>query len=442
MFLLPQKIRTHPWLASRPPPIPVARTRDLSEKTCIQIPEGYVETSRPSFYMRMQMMRPFLWFGYKPRPKTFKAPSIFNGYLLCGFAIVEVIPAEIISILSSYLALEESAALALTSKRMLSKVGYLSFVELNRCAVSRFKLLLQLEKEIYDMKEILCHRCQVFHPPTSSNLRKGRKENGSIRPCAKRSPSQRDWSTSSPYLPTKLHFNMVKAVMRSYRYGLDLYDPRVLASSSLYIDETTNAKARYTATCVIADNKLLLRTVVTLLPSPIREEARRTAPSLLELIKKRQRLRNACPHIEWSQVYPKIFEDKPPIPQHLAPIDEHPDTWGSKTKACPNRGFYDACKYCSTLFHFSYRDLAISGARVVSLVSYKFLGKGEDLNDRVWMLHTQEATEEAKKRLRVSIWRLYPVDAWHREKIKLPEYGGRGYALDPFCFEGLDTVAS
>ncbi|KAK2738577.1 hypothetical protein CKAH01_18747 [Colletotrichum kahawae] len=437
MILFPYKIRTHPWLASRPLPIPEARTRDVSEKTCVKVPEGYVHAKKSSIYMRMKRCRPFLRLAYKLWPKTGNAPRIVNGYLLSGFAIIEVIPVEIISIISSYLALEESVALALTSKMMLSKVGYQTFVELNRCAVSRFKLFLQLEKEIYDMKEILCHRCQVFHPPTSSIL----KGNGSNRPCAERSPSQRDRSASSPYLPTKLHFNMVKAVMRSCRYSLNLYDPRVLSSNSLYVDETTNAKARYTATSIIADNQLLLRTVITLLPSPIRGKARSAAPNLLKLIKKKQSLSNVCPHIQWSRVYPHIFQDRPPRPP-LGLEDEYPDAWNSKTKPFINRGCYDTCKYCSTLFHFSYRDLAISGARVVSLVSYKFLGNGEDLNDRVWMLHTQEATEEAKKKMRISTWWIYPLDAWYREKIKLPEYSGRGYALDPIYFQDLDTVAS
>ncbi|KAF6835401.1 hypothetical protein CMUS01_05775 [Colletotrichum musicola] len=317
---------------------------------------------------------------------------------------------------------------------MLSKVVRQSFVELNRCAASRFKLLLHLEKETCDMREILCHTCQVFHPPTSSNLEEG---NGGIRTCARGSLSQQDWSTSSPYLPTTVHFNMVKAVMRSYRCRLDLYDPRLLFSSVLYVDEATNAKARYTATSLIADNQLLLRTVVTLLPSPIRGEARSAAPNLLQLVNERPGLRNVCLHIEWSWVYPNIFDDKPPPPPTGEPLA---DAWNPRIKPNPMRGYPESCKYCWTLFHFNYTDLKVSGARVVSLVSYKLLGRGEDFNDRLWVLHTQEAAEEEKRNLRISYLQMHPTDAWCRGRPKLPEYGGRSANLDPFCYEGLDTV--
>ncbi|KAF6809419.1 hypothetical protein CSOJ01_06897 [Colletotrichum sojae] len=285
----------------------------------------------------MKWLRPVLRLSRKLSPKKANTPRIFNGCLLSGFAIIKVTPAEIISVVASHLALEDSAALALTSKAMLFKVGRQSFVELNRCAASRFKLLLHLEKEIYDMREILCHTCQVFHPPTSSNLEEG---NGGIRPCARRSLSQQDWSTSSPYLPTTVHFNMVKAVMRSYRCGLNLYDTRLLPSNVLHIDEATNAKARYTATSLIADNQLLLRTVVTLLPSPVRGEARSTAPNMLQLVKERPGLRNVCPHIEWSRVYPNILDDKPPPPPTGEP---YPDAWNRRTKPFPARGYPESC---------------------------------------------------------------------------------------------------
>ncbi|TKW52984.1 hypothetical protein CTA1_12519 [Colletotrichum tanaceti] len=373
---------------------------------------------------------------------TTKGPKVVNGYLVSGFATIEVMPTEIILSVADYLTLEDRVALALTSNPMLFKVGLQTLLDLNNNARLRYNLLLRLEKDIYDMEDILCYRCQVFHPPEASLSTTTR--DGRIRPCAVQQGPQ-DWSMSSPYLPPKLHFNMVKAVMRSYRYDLDSYNPRVLSSDALYVHENNEAKVRYVATPIIVDNQLLLRTVVTLLPSQSKDQARRAAPKLLDIINREARLSNACPHVWWSRVYPNIFEDGPPsLPTDVgyfadwAPKPD--DVWSPDTMPSPWGTLYDTCGYCYTLFHYSSRDLDRSGARVVSLASYKFLGAGEDFNDGKWTRHTQGPSLESMRYPSVTNWRTYPADAWYRGRRKLTEFDGRCLALDPICFDGLDTV--
>ncbi|KAK1855351.1 hypothetical protein CCHR01_01972 [Colletotrichum chrysophilum] len=138
--------------------------------------------------------------------------------------------------------------LALTSRMMLFKVGKRCLVDFNLSMDSwtRFIFLTQLEHELVSMKDILCYKCKVFHPPEFSEPPKPLQESGeSTRACWEipRFPGiLTRKECSSPLLPPKLQLNLIKAVMRSYSNGLNLYSPADLSSRMFSPASTTKPK--------------------------------------------------------------------------------------------------------------------------------------------------------------------------------------------------------
>ncbi|KAK2772672.1 hypothetical protein CKAH01_13871 [Colletotrichum kahawae] len=389
----------------------------------------------------------------RSKPDLVKNPRVVNGYFVSGYATIEVIPVELILLITKDLHSQSRTMLALTSRMMLFKVGRQCLIDFysSISAYSKFHFLRQLERETPSIRDILCYKCHVFHPPASSQLPKSLDESGRrTRPCWEipKLPGRfirRGYS--SPLLPPKIHWNMVKAVMDSYRNGLNIYSPADLSSRTVFTRADHEAKALLFANCIIADGELLLRTVVTLLPSKVKENARHGVPYLFDIVEKEPSLCYVCPHVKWREIFSHVFMGTPPSPPSNCltmrePMDhKYDDVWKNESMTRAKRGRSVKCGYCSTVFNYSWRDLAKRGSSIVSLVSYKTLRENEHnvpSNSR-WSRHMNRPDAYNSYNRDVSSFGMYAPAAWIRATKDIPEFDTRRCTLEARCFEGLDT---
>lgn len=125
------------------------------------------------------------------------------------------------------------------------------------------------------------------------------------------------------------------------------------------------------------------------------------------------------------------------------PMDhKYDDVWKTESMTRAKRGRSVICGYCSTVFNYSWRDLAKNGSRIVSLVSYKVLRETtRDYEfDRQWNWHMNDPLDYSVLNSRVSSFGMYAPATWIRATKDIPEFDTRRCTLEPRCFEELDTL--
>ncbi|KAK1853604.1 hypothetical protein CCHR01_03705 [Colletotrichum chrysophilum] len=148
----------------------------------------------------------------------------------------------------------------------------------------------------------------------------------------------------------------------------------MLASSKDY--RVGHAQIRYTTRCLIWDGELILRTVIAMLPCHGDEQQQRVAaPNLKPILRS---MNNCCGHVRWTEEFPQVWPEQKP--QHLEPTTHRIDPWNEE-KDGPDRTAIltrsRKCLRCFTSYVYQLDDLPDGSGRVVSLASYKILGRGE-----------------------------------------------------------------
>ncbi|KAF6815656.1 hypothetical protein CMUS01_12396 [Colletotrichum musicola] len=228
---------------------------------------------------------------------------------------------------------------------------------------------------------------------------------------------------------------MVNAVMQSHRQGTAHYTVEDLKSIEEF--RVHDMRVNYTSRCVIANGKLLLRTVLALFPCEGgAKEQTASAPALLMILRK-NRLEACCEHVSWAESYPTIFHPQPnpkmPSDADPMPITNGSYVWNSRRKKTL-RGPYAAdlkqCRECRTSYTFIVKDLD-GVRRVVCLVSYKDLGSG----DHQWGTHLwcNKPGEHPKVRRRERSVR----NDWAWQTCFMPGSDVKRRDLEDWCFGSL-----
>ncbi|KAF6812107.1 hypothetical protein CPLU01_14975 [Colletotrichum plurivorum] len=348
-----------------------------------------------------------------------------------GHSTIELLPTEMILQIAENLEPWEVAAFALSSKRILYNLGTAAVKVRPKDRYAFFQLL---ERDLRHIPQILCAYCSYFHAPEESLMSK--------RHCCVLAPTygRGIWNLTSPLLPTWLHWNMVKAVMQSHREGTGYHTVEDLKSTKTFSDDGT--RVHYTARYLISNGKLILRTALALLPCKggAREQTA-FAPELANILRK-NKLEASCGHVLWTERYPRVFSPQPepgtPSSAHPLSINYRPCIWNTRRKK-PLKTFHAAdmkqCRRCHTSYTLMIKDLEDGGGRMVCLVSYKDLGKGESRDEPEWNSHMWHNTKTKQPKVRRGANEIR-YD-WGLQTSLMPESDVSGYGLEDWCFASL-----
>ncbi|WAO92404.1 Hypothetical protein NCS54_00991200 [Fusarium falciforme] len=108
----------------------------------------------------------------------------------------------------------------------------------------------------------------------------------------------------SPYLPRQVHFDIVAAIIRSYRFDSELYDINYLLST----DQYTAGRAKITSNVStrLYKGTLVLKTELVLSAGKMAFALENVA-KLEKMLQKSTKLENVCQHVKWAEVLPFIF---------------------------------------------------------------------------------------------------------------------------------------
>ncbi|KAH9229184.1 hypothetical protein K456DRAFT_756838 [Colletotrichum gloeosporioides 23] len=177
--IISQKIRRLIFRCSKSPAPEETQPHNPPARTIEPVPEGYTAPTVRAPKGRLQNVFRRAR-KVHPKPNLVRNPRVVNGYFISGYATIEIIPAELILLVAKDLTLKDLAMLALTSRMMLFKVGRQCIIDFNSSmnTEERLHFLRQLEREVPCMRNVLCCRCKVFHPPESSEPPKYLEESG------------------------------------------------------------------------------------------------------------------------------------------------------------------------------------------------------------------------------------------------------------------------
>lgn len=320
--------------------------------------------------------------------------------LFQGPGLDQTMPTELLLAISAYLTIVDRTILSLTSRRMWAIFGKNNFL-LSLPSQKKLELLTLLERDANEHKNgnVLCRPCQIFHDPylsipSASHSSTGAKGSDYNRPCLQE-PANPHQRLLSPHLHRTFHFNVLKHFQADKHSKMNLYGPNqlYLVDSAAYRHESSKATVEQIMTCRISTKgELLVKTVTDL------STARDDVPYLYQVLK-RNNLTRCCGHVYWQGTYPFIFQHNmqyPTDPVDLARYEETleyddlrriRDIWhpGMKPQHSMGNRRMSACVFCYTNYTYEWRD--VDGNRIVRLISYKNLGKGEDANDVKWASH-------------------------------------------------------
>ncbi|OHE97158.1 hypothetical protein CORC01_07599 [Colletotrichum orchidophilum] len=327
-----------------------------------------------------------------------------------GPGLDHVLSPSLILVVAKHLTMVERAALSLTSKKMLLAIGEENFWLVSKSG-GQLDLLALLERDASNSRDVLCRLCQKFHDPilsvTASDYDSQGRSASSARPCVKEIFSSRHQRMASPYLPRELHFNMIKAFMRSQRSQTGSYRSSLLESTAIYRHKKTEANIQQATTCrVLSQGDLLIKTVTTLFACRDANQAKNNVRFIVELLK-RNKLTTCCEHVDWMKTYPFVFNyvglptDEDKLRKYHKsrlndPMKKIRDIWNPAVvpRYSPrNFVWIMACEICYTNYTYEWKDTE-EGSRIVMLISYKNLGKGEDVNDVKWSSHFKHNTPD------------------------------------------------
>lgn len=314
---------------------------------------------------------------------------------------LERVPVELFLAIASYLTTTDRAALALASQTGLSRLGRAATAPKDKKDQEhdpddpddpRWDLLIRLERDGVHKEDILCPGCKVFHPPHLSIVPGWYFElTKPLRSCGS-SCNFQAWT--SPYLPAHIHFNILAAVMRSYR----LYDSHI--ERTFRHKPCQYPKIHCHSSVKIVNGRLLLKTETLILPcrnlrglenASVFNNARifRRAYILTRV----RPWHKCCAHHSWKRVYDYVFDET--AASDKGELDLFRRIWSNRrlrtgSKYQINRlGLVKSCTRCFTDFALGITDLRLASAwrRVFIVTIWKDLGSGESPDDARWRSH-------------------------------------------------------
>lgn len=289
----------------------------------------------------------------------------------------------------------DRAALSLSCRQALSTVGR---GVLKLSAEDKFLLLQRLERDGYLMEEgeMLCPVCQYFHLPLDLARSRPGEEPSRFegqRACLNHGTERMQAMGYGDMAP--LRFDMVAAILRSHRHKSSFYRPRILYTLHHY---STGSKALGTISVRVRARVIHDQLIVEPCISLYQRDPSVIVPLLKEFLENNHRLMHICEHHEWQHVLGGFGPD--------ADLDvltrfAHHCVWGRKRSRRekemrrgiepPNRttrrnnGTF--CDDCCTAFIISCCGGGGDGS-VMVLTTWKNYGYGRDLDDPMWLSHT------------------------------------------------------
>ncbi|KAL6863139.1 hypothetical protein ACO1O0_003383 [Amphichorda felina] len=337
------------------------------------------------------------------------------------------LPPSILHTIMDQLPTESQAMMQLINRRLKKKFEgrHVDRKKMEPRSLTKRNILALLERDSPYPHCILCPWCCQFHRPERSRLLEAHSEDSQfIRPCSVRiQPSLEIMSPyfegASHFLPPKVHFNMVAAIMNSHRtrtVRIPVYTPNILAST-LNLPSERGIQIQVHHKLQIVGGSLLLKTeaviykphhILTCGDVP-------EAVCLGGLFRKHRRHLRACQHTEYTPGLKQYLlcphggcgidcEEKC---HHHTDVDRTKD--GYHAEGCHKSiweidspcgwssvspgGKVFACPCCFTDMAVDIRDVyrensgASSPSRAVIFTTWKDLGKGQDVKDPKWQSH-------------------------------------------------------
>jgi hypothetical protein len=298
---------------------------------------------------------------------------------------LDTIPLELLLDVTDLLAPEGRAALALTNRTMLFKLGKRS---LSLEVEPRYRLLKLLSQDGMFLPEVLCPLCRIFHTPfvgvpwtlhSPFICMSCRSAEEAVR--------AEDWTAQNLFmlaLPDAIPFNLVAAVLRCHRHKYPFLNMDLLLPSEILQDKRAMIQVHHNFRIVKAHLLLKTERLILLGQADTGTIAVQQARSMI--LEHRWVVNQICAHSSWTSMFPDMGGT--PLPRHTCskgPLK-------NSTPACHdyilcNSVVVRSCAYCYTDHTFSYVDLPGKRGRVCALTTWKDLGSGDDPEGPEWKSH-------------------------------------------------------
>ncbi|KAH7141638.1 hypothetical protein EDB81DRAFT_760497 [Dactylonectria macrodidyma] len=285
----------------------------------------------------------------------------------------------------------DRAALALSCRRALSTVGR-GVLRLH--AEDKFLLLQRLERDGYLMEEgeMLCPVCQYFHLPLDLARFSPGEEPSHFegqRACLSRRTERMQAMGYGDMAP--LRFDMVAAILRSHRHKSSFYRPRMLFTIQSYsTGSEVTGKIVVRVLARVVHDQLIVESNIRL----CQRDPNVLVPLLKEFLENNHQLMHICEHHEWQHV---LGEHEPDADLDVRTRFAHDCALRKENEtrrgiASPNDGTTrrnkgTLCDDCCTAFIISCCH-ALGRVFRISLTTWKNYGYGRDMDDPMWLSHT------------------------------------------------------
>lgn len=295
----------------------------------------------------------------------------------------------------NFLGPADRVSFALSSRRLyatLSKPGERFMVQ----ETDRLEILQRFERDgVYPMS-ILCALCEGFHRPRLVNEW---DEEEATRACVRPGDRELYGKTMCETFPTYVHFDLVAAITRSWRHNLGFYNPQLLESSVTFSNPKVKGSINCRTEAKVINGSLILKTERVLSTGYRRAEALKGLPDLVRLLEKENDLGWCCIHVQWREIYPFVFtsdQTNDKKSQKLQCLWSHRNSclrrspW-SLPMVCSGKINLNFqlwhCRNCYTDMTMGYAYIESDDVKLVTLTTWKDMGRGISVEDPVWKLH-------------------------------------------------------
>lgn len=224
------------------------------------------------------------------------------------------------------------------------------------------------------------------------------------------------------HLPRQVHFDIVAAITRSYRFDSGLYDINCLFSSYQYT--AGRAKITSNVSARLYKGSLVLKTELVLSAGKV-AFASENVDKLERMLQKSTKLENVCQHVKWAEVLPFIFRPRLPTVQKsgqscmgkhpsqeckISGQDLHTCLWTLSHKFWSRCDAYSrlrsdlqrlwSCNLCSADYKISLSRKQGKSSETNSLVftSWKNLSRCTSIYNEDWAAHMNLGLPDYQKR--------------------------------------------
>jgi len=315
---------------------------------------------------------------------------------------LETLPTRLTKYITEKLSETCQASLALTSHRMLEKIGRRA---LKLKPKFRIKLLQHLERDGVLPSHILCRSCTKFHLPFLPKYWVDWKKT--------KCPAVDYWhqpripcATLVETFPVHFAFSTIAALTRSARHGWDIYPTEILTTPVTYnIQDEWLSKVESFLSAKVVDNHLVVKKETRLYSGAKGPKGLDDSRWLKGIFANHEELSDLCEHYQWEGEYDGMVwaeKDKGAKRSQLHVNCHHSDGVSSHLPVCPwvpnPLDGIETCDYCFTDFAVYRYDEAESGRGVVVLLSWHDLGRGETVGDLQWRAHRYSHDQPGKIR--------------------------------------------